>query len=351
MTVGATLVASLLAILARPATWALALATFLLRGGYLLVLAPIVVLPSAVGLSNVVTPLISTVVFHGVSPSIAIAFGGIVVVLFLWLIGGGLVAAAAESELVRRMVADEETWPSSGPSGVVPTAHPAWRVLGVRFIAHLPLLLALSWGAFRIVSVAYLELTSPSDVAMPLALRVVAGAADAIGLVIAAWLIGETVGALAARRVIVPGDRLPIALRYAVVRLFRHPLRSAVLAVVPLIPLGLVLGLVGLAGSATWEALRAALEFGGDRLLVLALGMVLVGLFAGGLLLIGVVSAWRGAIWTVEVGGTFGAIGYGPVGQWNDGAESGTLNDLRPRGVRSGHEVMDVVAVDRLRKL
>jgi hypothetical protein len=330
---GATLVASLLATLARPATWALALATFLLRGGYLLVLAPIVVLPSAVGLSNVVTPLLSTVVFHGVSPSIALAFGGIVVVFFVWLIGGGIVAAAAESELVRRVMADEESWAASdrlvGPD---PVLHPASRVLAVRLIAQLPLLLTLAWGAFRIASVAYGELTSPSDVAVPLALRVVAGAADAVGLVIAAWLIGETVGGLAARRVIVAGDRVPSALRFAVVRLFRQPLRCAVLAVVPLVPLGLVIALVGLAGSATWEALRAALEFS-DPVFVLALVMLLVVLFAGGMLLIGVVSGWRGAIWTVDVGGTFGAMVYGPVGQWNDAVESGTLNDLRPRGV------------------
>lgn len=333
MTVGATLIASLLATLARPATWALALATFLVRGGYLLVLAPIVVLPSAVGVSNVVTPLLSAVVFHGVSPSIVIVVAGIVFAFFLWLIGGGLLAAVAESELVRSVIADEESWPSGGPPGTIPAAYPAWRVLAVRLIAHLPLLLALSWGAFRIVSVAYLELTSPSDVTMPLALRVVAGSADAIGLVVAAWLIGETVGAIAARRVIVPGDRVSTALRFAVVRLFRHPLRCAVLGVVPLVALGLALCLVGLAGSATWEALRSALEFGGNPVVVIALVMVLVGLFAGGLLLIGVISAWRGTIWTVEVGGTFGAMVYGPVGQWNDGAESGTLNDLRPRGV------------------
>ena len=97
MTAGATLVASLLLALARPRTWSLALATFLLRGGFLLVLAPIVVLPSAVALSNVLTPLLSTIVFHG--------FGSIVLPLviaglgaLLWLFGGGLVAAAAEAE-------------------------------------------------------------------------------------------------------------------------------------------------------------------------------------------------------------------------------------------------------------
>ena len=100
MTVGATLVASLLAILGRPSTWPLGLATFLLRGGFLLVLAPIVVLPSAVGLGNVLAPLLETVVFRGVTPAIVMLLVTVVVALVVWLVGGGLLAAAVETELV-----------------------------------------------------------------------------------------------------------------------------------------------------------------------------------------------------------------------------------------------------------
>ena len=43
---------ALLVTLATPATWPLALATFLVRGGVILVLLPIVVLPTTVGLGN-----------------------------------------------------------------------------------------------------------------------------------------------------------------------------------------------------------------------------------------------------------------------------------------------------------
>ena len=46
MSAGAALVASLMVTLANPATWVLGLVTFLLRGGLLVVLAPIVVIPS-----------------------------------------------------------------------------------------------------------------------------------------------------------------------------------------------------------------------------------------------------------------------------------------------------------------
>ena len=333
MTVGATLVASLLLALARPRTWPLALATFLLRGGFLLVLAPIVVLPSAVAVGNVLTPLLSTVVFRGVG-SIALPLVVVGLGALLWLFGGGLVAAAAESELARAVAADDETWPAGrAPRDLIPAGHPAWRVLTVRLIAHLPLLLALSWGAIRIVAVTYRELTVPSDVAIALVVRVAGGATDAVLVVVGAWLLGETVGGIAARRVILFGERVPSALGKGTVRLVRHPLRCVVLAAVPLLVLLLVLVAVGLAGSATWDALKAALSLGTEYVAVLFLVLVLVALFAGGLVLIGVISAWRAAVWTVDWAGTFGGAAYDPEGPWHAGNDSATLRDLRPRGV------------------
>jgi hypothetical protein len=333
MTVGATLVASFLLALAWPRAWPLALATFLLRGGILAVLAPIVVLPSAVALSNVLTPLLSTVVFHGFA-SIVLPLVLVALAALLWLCGGGLVAAAAEAEQVRAIAADDEAWPAGRPArDLAPAEHPAWRVLTVRLIAHLPLLLALSWGAIRIVSVTYRELTVPSDVAVAIVLRVARGAPDAVAVVVGAWLVGETVGAIAARRVILLGERVPRALGRAALRHLRHPLRSVVLAAVPLVAVLFILLGVGLAGAATWDALRAALSFGHDPLAVLALLVTLVALFIGGLLLIGVISAWRAAVWTVELAGTFGGASYDPEGPWHAGNDSGTLRDLRPRGV------------------
>lgn len=334
MTVGATLVASLLATLNRPATWALALATFLLRGGFVLVVAPIVVLPSAVGVGNVLTPLLSTFVFHGLTPTIAFLVAAAVVGLFVWVVGGGLLAAAAESELVRRIAADDEAWGYGElAAGIDVAAHPAWRVLTVRLIASLPLLLALSWGAIRIVTVAYRELTVPSDVAVPLVARVVGGATDAVAIVVGAWLVSETVGGIAARRVILSGERVPVALRVAVIRLLRAPARCAALALVPLVPVALALLVAGLATSVAWNALRAAFSYDAGPLVVLVLVAALVALFIGGLALIGVASAWRGAAWTVELTGTFGSTRYDPEGHWNGAADSGTLGDLRPRGV------------------
>ena len=333
MTVGATLVASLLLALGGPRTWPLALATFLLRGGFLLVLAPIVVLPSAVAVGNVLTPLLSTVVFRGFATIAApLAFVGLSALL--WLCGGGLVAAAAESELARTVARDDEAWPAGrAPHDPLPAGHPAPRVLAARLIAHLPSLLALAWGAIRIVAVTYRELTVPSDVGVALVIRVAGGATDAVVAVVAAWLLGETIGGIAARRVVLLGERVPSALGRATMRLVRNPLRCGVLAAVPLVVLLLVLVAVGLAGSATWDALRASLSFGTEGVVALALVAMLVALFAGGLVLVAVISAWRAAVWTVDWAGTFGGAGYDPEGQWNSGVDSATLQDLRPRGV------------------
>ena len=338
MTLGATLVASLMVSLTRPATWPLALATFLLRGGVALVLVPIIVLPSAVALGNLLTPLVSTFVFRGFEavavPVIVLAVG-----VLIWLVGGGLLAAALESELVRRTAADDDAWPAGRPprgeahEKPAPAGGRVWRVLAVRLVAHLPLFLALSWGAIRIVTVAYRELTVPSDVTVALVIRVASGAPDAVAVVIVAWLLGETVGAIAARRVSLLGEPVPTALGRAMVRVLRHPLRCAALAVLPLVPLAVVVIAAGFATSTTWDALRAGLSFGGSPVLTLALVLVLVALFAGGLLLIGAASAWRAAVWTVEVAGTFGVVGHGPEGPWNGVTGSATLSDLRPRGV------------------
>jgi hypothetical protein len=337
MTVGATLVASLLVTLARPATWLLALATFLIRGGFVLVLAPIVVLPTAVELGNLLAPVLTTLLFRGVTPLIALLQVAGLVAFLTWLVVGGLVAAAAESEVVRRVAADEEVGLPGGRSEAAPgapAAHATRRVLVVRLAAYVPLLvLALPWSTYRFALVGYHELTSPSAGGLPLAIRIALGAPDAVALLLTTWLLGEVVGALAARRVVLAGDGVRRALGRAIGHLARRPVRNLALSVVPLVPLAVVLVIVGMAGSATWDALRAALSIGGDRAVALVLLMVLVALFAGGLVLIGVVSGWRSAVWTVDVAGTFGATVHDPEGQWNGVADSGTLTELRPRGV------------------
>lgn len=337
MNLGTTLVTSFLITLARPSTWALGLATFLLRGGIVLVLAPIVVIPSAVGLANVIAPAITELVFAGFSPTLVTLVVGTMSVAVLWLVVGGLVAAAAEAEGIGIVAADEDLLEALGTRrAAVPaptTAGRVARILAVRLIAHLPTLLALAWGATRIVTVAYRELTVPSETVTPVVLRVARGAPEALILLLVTWLAGELIGALGARRIVLGDDGVPRALAGALRASVRRPARTLVLALVPLLGLIAVLAPSAAAAAVAWSATRIALTTGPGTLAVLAALALLLVLWIGGLALIAVMSAWRSATWTVEAAGTFGAVERTRPGDWNDDVESGTLADLRPRGV------------------
>ena len=298
MTLGATLGRSFLAVLARPSTWPLALVGFLLRGGWLLVVAPVVVVPTPVGLANVVAPFIEDVAFgRRTGEVIAISVVAVVLVLGL-LIGGGLLAAITEAEGVRR-VAEEEDIERAGDGG-------AGRVLAARLLALVPLAAGLAWAVVRIIGVAYRELAVPSDVTVPIAWRIVSGAPEAFAIVGLTFLFSEIVGAVASRRVVLAGQRAWPALRAGEQRLRTHVGRMLAIAIATNAALLAVVLVTGLAATATWGALGASLALTDPPLLTTLLLVAFVALFLGGLVLLGLVCAWRAAVWTLDVGGTFG---------------------------------------------
>ena len=143
MTIRATLATSFFATLAHPSTWVLALVGFLVRGGIILVLAPVVVIPSAVGLANVITPTVTTIAFHGLGGDVIVLITGSILVAAAWLVLGGLAAAASEAEGVRIVAADEDV---AGPASAAGYAH-RWvslRILVVRLVAAIPFAIALA---------------------------------------------------------------------------------------------------------------------------------------------------------------------------------------------------------------
>lgn len=312
MRVGATLAASLIAVLDRPSTWPLALAAFLIRGGWLLVVAPIVVLPTAVGLANVIAPLLEDVAFGRRTGElfvlVALVLGG----ALAWLIGGGVLAAAAEAEAVRRLAADADL-PGDASGSRTDTWGAAWRVAALRLVAHIPFGIALVWGAARLATVGYAELTVPSDVTVPAVWRIIAGAPDAVVAIVVTWLFGETIGALATRRVVLAGDPARVALRRSIGLFFRSPLRPSALAVLSTLVTVVVIAVTGLAAGAALDQVRSGFASGDASVGTTALLVVFVGLFAGGLVLVGLTSAWRIAIWTMDTvparDGTFGGVG------------------------------------------
>jgi hypothetical protein len=306
---------ALLVTLARPATWPLALAAFLLRGGLLLVALPIVVVPSPVGLGNLLVPTVMAVVFQGVSIELAAAIGLLVLAIVGWLVVGGLVAAMLEADGARIAAAEDDLGGDTGAGrpavgDALPAERPhrgiPARILAVRVLAHVPTGIALIWGTARLVAVAYGELTSPVDVTSPIAVRILRGAPEVVVVLVGLWMIGEIVGALGARRVSLAGAGVGQALRDAVAASLRHPVTVLVGFWVPAAGLALVVTPFALAATAAVRAARAALRSTSDPSGATVAVVVFVTIWLIGLALIAVTAAWRGAVWTVAHGALWG---------------------------------------------
>ncbi len=295
---------ALLITLERPATWPLALATFLLRGGLLVVLLPIVVLPSPVSLGNLLGPALTTVVLSGVPVELGLVVALIALGAVAWIVVGGLIAGTLEADGARLVADTDETGDPAlratraGVGAAAPTVV-AMRVLWARLMAHAPTALALVWGSTRLVDVAYRELTSPSDVVSPIALRVLRGAPEVIVIVGLLWALGEIVGALAARRMALAGSGSLGGLREAVRTTVRHPLLVGAAFLVPATGLLVILLPAAAAASAAWAAVRVAMTSAAGPVGGLVAVVLFVGLWLLGLLLVAVTSAWRAAVWSV----------------------------------------------------
>ena len=332
MSLGAILGTALLVTLTRPSTWVLALAGFLVRGGIVWFLIPVLVWPSPVGLANALGPSIVTFVFGGLTLGLILLMLGGAAMVVVWLVGGGLAAAAIEVELVRAVATDDEV---ATPAGevvgavvVVPDGR-TLRVLAIRLVVLAPLLVVAIMGTTRIVAATYAELSLPTDTTTPITWRVLTAVPDVVVLVLVVWALTEIVGAWAVRRVVLRDPSIGRAVLGGIGFSVRHPLRSAVLYLVPWFALLLVLIPAAGAASLAWSALRSTLTNPSDPVpIVLALA-IFVGLWTGGLVLAGAVCAWRQAVWTVaEVTrgrGTFGGSVTGRPGDWKPAGTSGTL--------------------------
>lgn len=324
MSVGAILVSSLLATLAHPSAWPVALAGFLIRGGLVVFLVPIIVVPSPVGLADLIAPTVATIALGGVPPqlvALAGAMGALAVALVLL---AGWLAAAMEAALIR----DAPAWDELDPLRVVaaPRRGEAARVLGARLVAHLPLVFVLVWGGTRIVDAAYRELSRPVDVTTPIALRVLSSVPEVIALVLITWAGGQIVAAVAARRVVFLGMSAGRSLRVASGESIRRPLQLIVLFLVPAAALLAVVVPTAAAAASTWDRVRIAIAESAGAFEGMVTVSVFVGLWLGGLALVSVVCAWRAAVWTLDAEQrTFGVTPPTQPGDWSDQESSDTL--------------------------
>jgi hypothetical protein len=300
MTTRSVTLAALLAALGRPSWWVLSLAGFLIRGGIALFVVAIVSLPSPLALSNVLRPIVTSLYFGNVEPATVVLLGGAVVGLLVWLIGGGWIAAAADVALIRdaQAAAAEDhlpTRPAIPAASLVIT-----RATTARFLALLPLVVVAVVGSIRIVDVIYAELTNPSS-GSPIVLRVLAGASGSIAVIVAVWILGEIIGGLAVRRIVLGNEALGAAVVRSAFDLIRHPGGSLLAPLVALTVLALDLAAVLVMVAFVWSDVRErltdpSLDLGGT-----VLGLVTFGAaWSLALLVTGLIAAWRSAAMTFE---------------------------------------------------
>ncbi len=318
---GRTLTA-LLAVLSRPSWWVLALAGFLVRGGIVVFVLAIVSLPSPLALSNVLGPLVTPFYLGRVEPATVALLGGGLGALVIWLIGGSWVAAATEVVLVRdaRQAAIEEGLPT-GPerrSGRLLIS----RSAAAHLLALTPLALIVGVASVQIFNVAYRELVNPTDTSS-IVIRVVAGALGQIVAIVVAWVLGEIVGGLAVRRIVLADEPVVGAVIRSAAELGRRPLGVLVAPLATLAILVIDLAAVLAAVVIVWTEVRLRLVRPLDEPLATVLSLATLGAaWCLALLVTGLIDAWRSVAMTFEAERA-AALSARPAGA-NGGTESGS---------------------------
>ena len=306
MSVIGAVVGAALAVLEQPRWLLIALAGFLVRGGLLILLVPLVQLPTTAALANLLGPTLVGFVFGGVSPGFLVLVGTVLGAMLAWLTLGGLAGAAMDLGLVRGPAAADDLDGAPRPDRADPG-----RAAFVRWLAHLPTLAVVVLGAGPLIDAVYQELIHPGDPTLPIVVRIVLRVPAVVGGLAAAWALGELVGGIAVRH-LAWGSSIPGSLGRALVSLFR--------------PSGLLVAVltdVGFAGAIAVGWFALALGFDEIRTLVrdgaepwaIGIGLLLLSIaWLGSLWLLAAATAWRSVAWTFEVGRHLGDRTTGRAG-------------------------------------
>ena len=293
----------------------MALLGFLVRGGIALILLPSAVLPSILGIAGMTGLKAITIAGDPTLWLVQVVVAAVAGAL-VWLLVAGLVGSLTDAWLVALARRPGETGaPVRLP---IPELPMLLRLAAIRMLCLAPVAVALIWAVSRLYDAAYIELTLPSDLAVPLVLRVVLAASDAVAVVTVVWLATETLAAVAVRRQLLLRCGIWRSLREAAAQIGRRPLTTLLTVTVTYATsVAAVLAAAAVTSAAfDWcrSAARAAepiaIRLGiGDlavtrdfRPVAFALAAVtLAGAWAAALAVAGVASAWRSAAMTNEV--------------------------------------------------
>jgi hypothetical protein len=308
-------------VIGRPSLWVIGALGFTLRGGILVLLLPIFVLPTPVEARLLLGANLGST---GLTPSFLSSVGLAGALLIIPTAIALLVIAYLELAAFERIVADEETAeqreerPSvalSGGAGRLISWLVAVQLAGVVLLAAAALPLANA-----VIEVTTGEILRPSVPGGSIYLRVLSGVRDPLAGFLAAVVVVEMLTALVSRQLLLrafglhlrPSSRLGVrsalvaALAAALARPFRHPFRTLGTAA-----LGWTLSLSVLAPVVwslllAWETVRSTYLATGSRtdaqsvtgLVVVTIALAAV--FVASVLLCGLASAIRSGLWTMD---------------------------------------------------
>ena len=285
---------------ADPGLWPIALLGFLARGGWVIVLLPIVALPSPVGLATLVGP--DVVGAAGLS-----ARGQELVAAAIGIAGAIVVAALVISAWSEREAYRWSAWSAPGHGAGAPAVDGQAGLAGIvaiAVVALVPLALGLAVAAGRLTDVAIAELEFPTRLDVPFGLRVAERAQDGVAALVVGIVVADLIHAVAVRCYL---SRRPLR------RALRHPLR---LVVAGAVGWGLTLagcavaivvlrtawaGVVGIAAAEPY-ATDIAIRLARDGVFALS-GLALAGLLGVVGLGLAIVAALRKRVWAWAVDG------------------------------------------------
>ena len=291
-----------------------ALVGFLIRGGIVLIALPSVVLPSVIGLAGATGVDYISISGEPTQWLVEVVLAASVAAV-VWLTVAGLVGSLVDVWLVE--MALDARRPATRGRLPLPRMALLLRLLAIRMICLVPLAIALVWAAGQIFSATYDELTTPTNLATPLPLRVIFAATSAVTVVAAAWLVAETIAAIAIRRQIFAGHGIWRSLGGAAWQLVRRPVSTLLTVFISYATSVVAVGLALVATATAFDWCRIAArnaqpiavtlgigDFSTTRdfrpvAFALAAGSVALA-WAAALTLSGVASAWRSAAFTHE---------------------------------------------------
>jgi hypothetical protein len=280
----------------QPQLWLLGTLSFILRGGLVVLLLPILVLPSQVEVRLMLGGNLGST---GFAPGFWVAVGaatiastGLVMVVLYAL-------ARVEAAAFARLARDPDL-------EIAPPADPNARVRDlfvVESLTLIALLLAAVPLAAALGQVTYDEILRPSSTA-PIYDRVLAQVTLPLALLAVALPVVDSISAAVVRRLLI-GRSVGSAVSGSIGALVRRPIRFVATAAVAWLILVIVLMATEAALNVAWQATRAAFlrtTSIADMLTSIApllVAVLLAGVFISGLAVCGYVAAFRNALWTI----------------------------------------------------